>query len=147
MPRQPKFYRTQEFTELNKLWQEKLKEGGFQDLEKGGEARFLKDEGMSNFMRNGSFNFVGFKASELYYQLAGQFLFSHKFATLLEKYIWREHAEGISIRKIIKQPGFLSLCTKDRSGDWRRVFVDTTIRALRLKMYQEKKKEIEDEAK
>lgn len=81
---------------LQKIWYDKLKKSGFTDIEHGdtincGVPRSAKWE--DPIVR---------QSTQDYYGMAYQFLHSHKFDSELEKVIWEYHAEGLSIRDIVK---------------------------------------------
>ena len=105
---------TKEVTKLQKEWYKKLKDDGFQDLE-------YCDRSMSPYdlLRGGS-KFspihdtqtgkegaeVEFNATESYYMRARSFTHTGEFKTEIHKEVWRQFAEGLSIRAIGTNVGF-----------------------------------------
>lgn len=93
---------TKQFSKLKKIWDKKLKDSGFQDIE--GDHDIVITSGVLSarrfFERN---TYDSFRNKERYYQLAGHFLHEHNFQTYLDKEIWRLHSEGLSYRDISEQ--------------------------------------------
>jgi hypothetical protein len=84
--------------DLQKVWYRKLKESGFQDIERENDPDSLKIA---------SINVIGrpvrgrrLLSREVYFQLAGVFYHHHEFKDEDEKRIWELHAEGLSHREI-----------------------------------------------
>ena len=90
----PKDYRS-----LKKIWYDKLAKSGFDDIEYN-EEKFKHVSHGSYFGRTEVAR--NYYPKMEYYSMAGQFLHNHKFQSNLEKVIWEYHANGISIRNIIK---------------------------------------------
>ncbi len=99
-------FKTKEFKALQIKWEAKLKKAGFKDLERkdrwGRAEERLQTDTMENVANRGT-TVEEFEATQDYYRIAGQFLHEHKFKTQVEKKIWELHAEGDSIRVIIKK--------------------------------------------
>jgi hypothetical protein len=97
-------FNTKEFKDLKSKWYKRLKDAGFDDIERqdleGENGSILKTAAMENIKR--SYTVDQFKIKEEYYRLAGQFLNSNKFRSEIDRQIWAMHCEGISIRNIIK---------------------------------------------
>lgn len=87
-----------ELKALTRKWYAKLKSKGFEDIEqedgnlKVWESRLFKQ----------GYNAEKFKAKEEYYRMAAKFLNDHHFDSDIERFIWSQHAEGVSIRDIVK---------------------------------------------
>lgn len=96
----PPLHKTKKFKDLQKLWYKKLKDDGFDDIEKNEYRLKLWHSVHFRDPRRSDPEVVSARHS--YYRIAGQFLFDHKFDTLLEKQIWKHHSEGKSIRDIEK---------------------------------------------
>lgn len=92
-------FKTKEFRELQSKWYKKLRQQGFEDLER--KAGRLKTGALQNISH--LYNTEQFNIKEEYYRLAGQFLHEHKFKSGIEKKIWELHSEGMSIRNIVKK--------------------------------------------
>lgn len=93
-----KFHQTKEFKELDKVWKKRLEESGFQEQEANDTQ--LKSQYSAHYFT--STNSVGgAEAKEMYYRLAGQFLYSHTFSSVKERLIWQLHSEGMSIRNVV----------------------------------------------
>lgn len=89
---------SKDFKDLQAKWYKKLKNSGFEDAE--------QDETQLKSWSNNYFtlrhDIKSFKHKERYYQLAGQFLFSHTFPRIADKLVWQLHSEGHTVRKIAK---------------------------------------------
>jgi hypothetical protein len=94
--RQPKRVKT--LKEEQDKWYARLAKDGFKDIEDRDEK--LKQYASSALTHNYRVPLV-FDAKERYYQLAGQFLHMHKFDSRLEKFMWSQHCEGVSIEDIV----------------------------------------------
>lgn len=89
---------SKEFKKLQDKWYKKLKKDGFDDIENSFED-----------LRTGSNNNIqqlqtvdSFEARAVYYRLASQFLYEHKFENLFDRQVWSAHCEGIAMRQIAK---------------------------------------------
>jgi hypothetical protein len=105
-----------EFVELQEQWYKKLKDSGFDDIEKNETYLIVNSSSKFNSKRNqvGSMQNVidGINSRTEYYRIAGHFLYDYKFANDLDKFIWELHSEGISVRNItlkLKEKG-IDLC-------------------------------------
>lgn len=89
--------RTKEYAALEAEWDKKLADSGFQDIEqrKDGNLKFWS----TIFVNRHTFSRLD--AKQAYYRAAGHFLHDHKF-TSYERKVWELHAEGISMRNIVK---------------------------------------------
>lgn len=83
--------------ELQSLWDQKLAKDGFQDIENRDGT--LKSWASFKFQLN--YDPIKAEAKEEYYQRAGQFLYSYKFDSKEEKFMWTEHQQGVGIRDIV----------------------------------------------
>lgn len=92
-------FQSKSFKDLRAKWAAKLKKSGFEDLED--ENGLLKHIGHADYFSI-NFNAISAQAKEEYYRKAGYFLYDHKFKTELERKIWELHADGVSIRDIVK---------------------------------------------
>lgn len=88
------------FKRLKAQWYSKLAKSGFEDIERNENELilwhseyFLGDRRHATAVVEGKIN---------YYRIAGQFLHDHAFNNAHEKEMWRLHAEGKSIRDIMK---------------------------------------------
>jgi len=90
--------KSKEFQDLKDEWYGKLKDEGFNDIEQ--DEQNLKQWASSAFKHN--YDKAIFEAREIYYRLAGRFLYDNEFCNEYEKFIWTHHSQGISIRNIIK---------------------------------------------
>ena len=87
---------TKEFQELQKEWDRRLKESGFEDIEQ-----------RSGHLKKWSIKFtldaeIKMKAKEEYYRMAGHFLHEYKFANAVERRIWELHCQGEGKLRIVK---------------------------------------------
>lgn len=87
-----------EYLELQAIWDKKLKEAGFKDLEqrKDGLLKEWANEPVRKYTKQRA------DAKYEYYRSAGQFFHHFEFANKVEKRIFELHSEGISIRSIVK---------------------------------------------
>ena len=93
-----------QFKKLKDTWYKKLKKSGFVDIEKN-EYGDLKESSaiFANTKASGVEKPLIYNTyKEEYYRLANQFLNEHAFETSRERAIWEYHANGMSIRDIVK---------------------------------------------
>jgi hypothetical protein len=88
-----------EFKDLKDLWYKKLKNSGFEDIERD-EYTLKKDLGKNVFRRSNNMVNGSWKDKQEYYYQAEHFLTNFIFTTELEKAIWKYHSEGLSYRDI-----------------------------------------------
>lgn len=82
------------FTKLKAIWDKKLKNSGFRDIEyKDGSL----ERGAPNLSKQAP---VQVEAIEAYYTMARHFILEYDFESELEKTIWCYHSEGLSYRDI-----------------------------------------------
>ena len=97
---------TKEFKRLKQLWDKKLKQSGFEDIEYDEDhLKHYVSSGLSRRL-NGATYEVKMQLDEStqeYYRLAGQWLFDHTFNGSRERLIWTLHSNGESFRDIAKQ--------------------------------------------
>jgi hypothetical protein len=87
----------QAYKQMQQIWYDKLKEGGFQDIENN-QTGLLKEWDKS-FFRHG-FNIIQYASTLNYYERAREMLFSYEFKNIYHKRIWTFHCDGLSERKI-----------------------------------------------
>lgn len=98
----PKFYQSSSFKALEAEWKAKLASSGFEDIES--DESTLKQYASSDFAKRPEYD----QSKEEYYRLAGHFLHEYHFRDSRgstwqwKKQVWELHAEGKSIREIIK---------------------------------------------
>lgn len=109
---------SKEFKQIQKEWYGKLKDTGFQDIEKD-ETYLLKSSFMHVRLQGkhpvpvrdmtakqkteaGKLWLSYINQKSEYYRIAEHFLNRHKFAKPLDKFIWKNHSEGVSLRSISK---------------------------------------------
>lgn len=94
-----------ELKKLQKVWYDKLKKDGFEDIER--DENRLKVYSSYRFgKKRGMIQAGGYESKTEYYRLAGWFLHEHKFKSKVEKLIWQLHSEGKSgqvIAEILKK--------------------------------------------
>lgn len=91
-------FRTKEFLALKAEWYKKLKKEGFEDVETDEEHLETWHSTFFKVRHNATLS----EAKEAYYRRATHFLNDYNFDSDLEKALWGLHAEGISIRNIVK---------------------------------------------
>jgi hypothetical protein len=104
-------YNSKKFKTLQAKWAKKLEKSGFNDIED--HDGHLKEYALSGYRRlehqvsatNGDTSAVynSINAKTEYYRLATHLLNQDVFKTDNEKYIWKLHSEGVSIRDIKAQ--------------------------------------------
>lgn len=118
-----KQYKVKTTAELTAEWYKKLKDGGFDDIERP-DGRLKAWSTSDCFVYHSG---LTFEAKQTYYQMAGKFLHHNKFLNEFEKHIWSMHSEGMSIRTIVKA------LKKERFKAYRRV-VHETVQRLKKEM-------------
>lgn len=87
--------------QLKKLWDKKLKQSGFEDIED--DQGRLKEWSSRAWRNNEHENLQDTAAAKLeYYNMCTTFLNEHPFESRLEQVIWEYYTEGISYRNIAK---------------------------------------------
>ncbi len=97
----------QNYNKLKKLWYKKLKDSGFNDLEKENNEMRSLNGGVPYNYRSDKPKVVT-EAIEAYYYLCRHFLNDHQFENERERIIWTYHTEGIpssQIKTILKDAG------------------------------------------
>jgi hypothetical protein len=93
--------KSKEFEKLQAEWDAKLKKSGFDDKERrDGCLKFYDSDYFTSNITGA--DPVYYKSKEEYYRMAGKFLYDNKFKSQQDKIIWEQHAEGKSIREIVK---------------------------------------------
>lgn len=86
--------------QLQTQWYKKLKDKGFKDIERAdGKLREYDSLRWHKSSLSNAF------ATQRYYELARQLLWTFPFPSLREKAIWRHHSEGASVAEIVKMLG------------------------------------------
>ena len=87
------------FKKLASVWNKKLKDSGFVDIEdKNGRLKLWT----SHYFRT-RYTPSSFAARQEYYRMAGQFLHTHVFDSPAEKELWRLHSDGLAAITIYRQ--------------------------------------------
>lgn len=121
------------FKQLQKRWYGKLKEKGFEDIEKN-EYEFKS-------VPNSTYKFTQ-KArmhsnspdygKQEYYLMASHFLNEHKFASKLESAVWAYHSEGLSYRNISR---ILSAAKVSKKSKDQISFIVKRLRQIMFELY------------
>lgn len=128
---------SKEFKELQATWYNRLKESGFEDIEK---KNYMKWTTSQTLARSSNRNReVFFKSIEHYYRLAGYFRYDHIFTNKIDQFIWSLHSEGKTMREIVR-------VLKTVSTPKALTQVKDTIHKLRAIMYK-KYEDLENEQK
>ena len=85
-----------DFKQLQRFWYEKLKRGGFEDIEVN--EMTLKRTSAATFEKS---NPMLSESKRQYYSMAEQFLNENEFENARERIIWEYHTNAISMRKIV----------------------------------------------
>lgn len=91
----------QKFKRLQERWYQKLAESGFKDIEKNGLLRVYHDSSDRDGGR--LLDPIKNEARRAYYDMASEFLYTHKFKDELERGIWEMHSQGNSVNQIKAQ--------------------------------------------
>ncbi len=89
--------RSKAYADLQKVWYDKLKEEGFEDIET--PEHMLKRWHAYDFSRRKS---IPWQIKANYYNNTERFLIEHRFTNRREKVIWEYHSKAISIRDIVE---------------------------------------------
>ena len=92
MPKKPE----SDYEKLRAVWYKKLEREGFEDIET--DENNLKSWTATKVRRSQDL----WQAKEAYYQMAANLLNDYKFESNVEKWIWEYHADGVSVRDIVK---------------------------------------------
>lgn len=87
-----KFWQTQKFKDLQRIWEFKLKDSGFKDVED--ECKRLR-QNSGNSYRTKELTFI--EAKQRYYELLGQWQHEMNFRDYVERLIMERRANGIRI--------------------------------------------------
>lgn len=112
-----------EFKALQARWYQKLSDKGFKDIEY--DEDHLRKHHAEKFLDE--YDEIRFNARTEYYQMASDFLNTHKFKNRRQRVIWELHADGMAIREIVRN------MTK-RGFKAYKFLVHTTIQELAAKM-------------
>jgi hypothetical protein len=96
-----------DLSSLQKIWYKKLKESGFEDIEDVSSPREYLKTWHSNYFYQ-RYTPESFEFKQEYYRKASLFLHMYSFewfpgssiVNWMEREIWRQHSEGISLRAI-----------------------------------------------
>lgn len=89
---------TKQFKKLKRVWDEKLLDSGFEDIENGdGTLKAPADP------RTIKYALKQKESRETYFSIALSFLNSYRFETIEERQIWEAHCSGDGYRAIAKQ--------------------------------------------
>lgn len=100
---------SKEFKTLQRKWNKKLKQSGFEDIEyqdPDTKEYALKWSPTKNFTKafyREKENAGIYEAKETYFRLAGFMLHDYEFEDKIDKLIWEWHAEGKTMREISAQ--------------------------------------------
>lgn len=112
--------------ELQAEWDKKLKESGFEDIENG--LGHLKLWSRSFGVHHPDSARV--EAAQEYYSMAGKFLHDYEFTSEMQKTIWEYHANGLSIRDIVKVLGKAKIINPSTGTPYSRMRVFRIVRSL-----------------
>lgn len=106
MPPMSSPFKNKSFIEQKKIWYQKLKEGGFVDVEKNENKLHLYESVYFYDPRRMLPEVI--EARQNYYRLAGQFFNTHPFKNAFDRKVWGMYSEGLAIRDIatkLNRPG------------------------------------------
>ena len=89
------------FKKLQQDWYKKLKDSGFEDIERPNGLLKMWSSEYERFIS--IYDRTTWIAKAQYFQLAENFFHDYKFETEKDKLIWGWHKENISIRNIVKK--------------------------------------------
>lgn len=116
--------------ELQLEWDKKLKDSGFNDIEDS-KGR-LKT--WSTYFQQPNVTVEGVLANQEYYNLAGKFLHDFHFDKEIHKVIWEYHANGMSIRDIVRTLGRAKVINPSVGSLYSRKIIFEIIRDLSNRM-------------
>lgn len=123
-------YSKKEFKKLKDEWYKKLKDSGFEDIEHDEDN--LKTWALELSRRTNTDKTVVFEAKMTYYSMARNFLNDYQFNNEVDKKVWADHTEGISIEKITRSINESKLTKTNRQYVW---LIICRLRALMQSMY------------
>lgn len=91
-------FNTKAFRDLKKVWDQKLADSGFVDV----EARDLEKDLKRHAIERGP---IENHSRELYFSYAGEYLYAATWVGSLDRRIWELHCEGLSMRAIAHSIG------------------------------------------
>lgn len=99
-----------DFKSLQKLWYDKLKASGFNDIECGELGSQYETHG---YLKNSktapkrvqTIDFDIYTSTLEYYSIAGEYLHTHKWTDYIEQQIWEQYCNGQTLRQIAKHTG------------------------------------------
>lgn len=93
-----------DYKEQKKIWYDRLKWEGFNDIEDTNSPKeLLKTWHSTYFTKKDRLTPETFESKRQYYQMAEEFLNTNNFTFRLEYLAWKLHAEGLSIVEIVKE--------------------------------------------
>jgi hypothetical protein len=102
-------FSSKEFKALQKEWDKKLADSGFQDAEHpGGDDKWLKVSSANIIShKRAKGDTAEDRAAYLlhkqeYYRIAGHFLYDYNFTSEIDKLVWELHSDGKTERAIVK---------------------------------------------
>ncbi len=112
----------QDLKALQKIWYEKLKSDGFEDIEDTDNVyKPLKAWHSFRFHRLGSL--LKIETSEIYYEKAASLLHRFNFKNVTQRKIWELHSQGWSKRQIEKE-------IKDHKPSYKREWIAVIIKRI-----------------
>lgn len=85
-------------SKIKRLWEIKLEKSGLGNIEQqDGNLKIW-----SSYFFKTRYDETKFKAKEDYYRMASQFLNDYHFQNDVDRFIWSQHADGISAKDIVK---------------------------------------------
>ena len=94
-----RFFESKSFRKLSDDWYSKLKTEGFNDIEHSEDSPYLKDHNIRDAKAVGRDEL---SLDSAYYRKASEFYWQYSFNLEYDKYVWKCHIEGLSIRSTVK---------------------------------------------
>lgn len=115
-----------EYQKQKKIWYKRLKASGFNDIEKN-----EYDLKTNSAIRKRDTSKARIEALHMYYSMATDFLNDYKFNSKLDQIVWEYHANGLSVRDVVKLLKSVRIKT-NRQYVW---LIVSRLRTIMKKMY------------
>lgn len=95
-------FKTKEFKSLHDEWMKKLKDSGFEEIEDVKSQDELLIRWDSSYFQ-ARYSEETFQLKQEYFERARELSHRFKFSCWLEKAVWENHADGLSLREIVRK--------------------------------------------
>lgn len=105
MPRPERFWERDDFIELNREWQQRLKDSGFVDLEDQFPIAHKRDLLVTAYADRKAVRRGAEHGLQEHYRRAGRWFHERVFPSLSRRIIWEYYAEGVPRRELVERMG------------------------------------------